>query len=131
MVGCQRSGTSPAMEGVIMGLVSDKGDKKVAENDQWILWTTDMTKIYQKDLDEYANNGFTLRGRYLVVFAENKLDGTRVYLAMDNSTGRPRVDWTDYSTFEFKKQLLLMDEKEACDIVNIAEEIQNKQDKGE
>lgn len=131
MVGCQRSGTSPAMEGVIMGLVSDKGDKKVAENDQWILWTTDMTKIYQKDLDEYANNGFTLRGRYLVVFAENKLDGTRVYLAMDNSTGRPRVDWTDYSTFEFKKQLLLMDEREACDIVNIAEDIQNKQDKGE
>lgn len=131
MVGCQRSGTSPAMEGVIMGLVSDKGDKKVAENDQWVLWITDMTKIYQKDLDEYANNGFTLRGRYLVVFAENKLDGTRVYLAMDNSTGRPRVDWTDYSTFEFKKQLLLMDEKEACDIVNIAEDIQNKQDKGE
>lgn len=131
MVGCQRSGTSPAMEGVIMGLVSDKGDKKVAENDQWILWITDMTKIYQKDLDEYANNGFTLRGKYLVVFAENKLDGTRVYLAMDNRTGRPRIDWPDFSTFEFKKQLLLMDEKEACDIVNIAEEIQKEQDKGE
>ena len=131
MVGCQRHGTPPAMEGVIMGLTSDKGDKKVAENDQWILWITDMTKIYQKDLDEYANNGFTLRGKYLVVFAENKLNGTRMYLAMDNSTGRPRIDWSDFSTFEFKKQILLMDEEEACDIVNIAEEIQNNQDKGE
>lgn len=99
---------------------------KVAENDQWILWVNEMTRHYEKDLDSYGSDGYTLQGRYFVVLAENKIDGTRAYLAMDQRTQRPVVDWATPTEFDMKKMLLLEDLKQDSDIVNMAKKRKDK-----
>lgn len=105
---------------MLMGLFSDDDMKKVAENDVWILWTDSMTRSYQKELDSYGQDGFTLAGLYTVVLAENKEDGTRVYLALDRKTGEPYADWSDSYRFDMLKMCMLEDERNAADIVRMA-----------
>lgn len=109
-----------------MGIFDDDDDKLIAENEQWKLFKNTMTKIYQKNLDEYERDGFSVKGDYIVVLAESKIDGRKTYLAIDSKTGRPIADWTDGSEFDFKKALLVNDVRDGCNIVNMAEEMQKK-----
>lgn len=95
--------------------------KKVAENDQWILWVNSMTKIYQDKVDNYDSSGFTLRGLYTVVLGQNKQDDTRTYLLMNNETGRPYANWDSPEEFDFKITMITRDLIEDCDVVNMAE----------
>lgn len=103
-----------------MGFFDDDDMKKVAENTEWILWTDYMTKSYQQELDSYGRDGFTLAGLYKVVLAENKRDGSRVYLALDRKTGEPYADWSDHYRFDMLKMCMLEDERNAADIVKMA-----------
>lgn len=117
--------------GLLHDILDDTVDENslgtnVAENDQWILWMNEMTRHYEKDLDSYGSDGYTLQGRYFVVLAENKIDGTRAYLAMDCGTQRPVVDWTTPAEFDMKKMLLLEDLKQDCDVVNMARSFKKK-----
>lgn len=107
-------------------IFDDDDDKLIAENEQWKLWKNSMTKIYQKDLDGYERDGFSVKGNYIVVLAESKIDGCKTYLALDSKTGRPIADWTEGSEFDFKKALLVNDVRDGCNIVNMAEEMQKK-----
>lgn len=115
--------------GLMNDVISDEPGfgKKVAENDQWILWRNSMTKLYEKNLDEYDSNGFTLRGEYVVVLAENIKENYRTYLLMNRMTQRIIADWNTPSEFEFKKALILRDLKEACNLVNMAESMEEKE----
>jgi len=117
-----------------MGFFDDDDDDKgygtlVAENAQWRLWTNDMTQIYERELDEYNTDGFTLQGKYMVVLAENKITGERSYLMMDKATQEPVADWTDATSFSFKKTLILMDLKDDCNVVNMAKANKKKKRK--
>mgnify|MGYP003429946164 FL=1 len=58
--------------------------------------------------------------------AENKIDGTRTYLAMDQRTQRPVVDWATPTEFDMKKMLLLEDLKQDSDVVNMAKSFKKK-----
>ena len=105
---------------------SDGYGKLVAENDLWRLWKNTMTKIFQKELEEYDSDGFTLKGELTVVLAENKTDGNRFYLAIDRITQKPFADWNSREEFDLKKALILMDRREELNLVNMAERIQEE-----
>ena len=105
---------------------SDGYGKLVAENDQWRLWKNTMTRIFQKELEEYDSDGFTLKGELIVVLAENKPNGNRFYMAMDRLTQKPFADWSSSEEFQLKKALILMDRKEELNLVNMAERIQEE-----
>ena len=111
---------------MIKDLFSDESDKLVAENSMWKLWKNPMTKFFQKELEEYDSDGFTLKGELIVVLAENKTDGNRFYLAMDRITQKPFADWTSSEEFQLKKALILMDRREELNVVNMAERIQEE-----
>ena len=111
---------------MIKDLFSDDSDKLVAENDLWKLWKNPMTKFFQKELEEYDSDGFTLKGELMVVLAENKINGDRFYLAMDRVTQKPFADWTSSEEFQLKKALILMDRREELNLVNMAERIQEE-----
>lgn len=111
---------------MIKDLFSDDSDKLVAENDLWKLWKNPMTKFFQKELEEYDSDGFTLKGELMVVLAENKINGDRFYLAMDMVTQKPFADWTSSEEFQLKKALILMDRREELNLVNMAERIQEE-----
>lgn len=111
---------------MIKDLFSDDSDKLVAENDLWKLWKNPMTKFFQKELEEYDSDGFTLKGELMVVLAENKTDGNRFYLAMDRVTQKPFADWTSSEEFQLKKALILTDRREELNLVNMAERIQEE-----
>ena len=111
---------------MIKDLFSEDSDKLVAENDLWKLWKNPMTKFFQKELEEYDSDGFTLKGELMVVLAENKINGDRVYLAMDRVTQKPFADWTSSEEFQLKKALILMDRREELNLVNMAERIQEE-----
>lgn len=110
-------------QGVIMGIFDEK---VVAENDQWRLTTNFMTKGYQRRFDEYSRDGFTLNGRFTVVYAENKITDQRVYLAMDNETGQPYADWFSNEEFEMKFLCMLEDLRQECNIVEMAKKVKKK-----
>lgn len=99
--------------------------KLIAENDQWRLWKNEMTEYYEKELEQYDESGFTLKGELMIVLAENKLDGYRTYLALDRITQKPFADWTRPEEFDLKKRLILIDRKDECNIINMAETMQN------
>lgn len=103
-----------------MGFFNDDDMKKVAENTEWILWTDSMTRIYQRELDSYGEDGFTLAGLYRVVLAENKKDGTRQYLALNRKTGKPYANWSEHYRFDLLKMCMLEDERNATDIIGMA-----------
>lgn len=111
---------------MIKDLFSDDSDRLVAENDLWKLWKNPMTKFFQKELEEYDSDGFTLKGELMVVLAENKINGDRFYLAMDRITQKPFADWTSSEEFQMKKALILMDRREELNLVNMAERIQEE-----
>ena len=111
---------------MLKDLFSDDSDKLVAENDLWKLWKNPMTKFFQKELEEYDSDGFTLKGELMVVLAENKVKGDRFYLAMDRVTQKPFADWTSSEEFQLKKALILMDRREELNLVNMAERIQEE-----
>ena len=111
---------------MIKDLFSEDSDKLVAENDLWKLWKNPMTKFFQKELEEYDSDGFTLKGELMVVLAENKINGDRFYLAMDRVTQKPFADWTSSEEFQLKKALILMDRREELNLVNMAERIQEE-----
>lgn len=111
---------------MIKDLFSEDSDKLVAENDLWKLWKTPMTKFFQKELEEYDSDGFTLKGELMVVLAENKINGDRFYLAMDRVTQKPFADWTSSEEFQLKKALILRDRREELNLVNMAERIQEE-----
>ena len=111
---------------MIKDLFSEDSDKLVAENDLWKLWKNPMTKFFQKELEEYDSDGFTLKGELTVVLAENKINGDRFYLAMDRVTQKPFADWTSSEEFQLKKALILMDRREELNLVNMAERIQEE-----
>ena len=111
---------------MIKDLFSDDSDKLVAENGMWKLWKNPMTQFFQKELEEYDSDGFTLKGELIVVLAENKTDGNRFYLAMDRITQKPFADWSSSEEFQLKKALILMDRKEELNLVNMAERIQEE-----
>jgi hypothetical protein len=109
-----------------MGILDEK---VVAENDQWKLTTNFMTKGYQRRFDEYSHDGFTLNGRFTVVYAENKLTDQRVYLAMDNDTGQPYADWYSGEEFEMKFLCMMEDLRDECNIVEMAKKVKKKRGK--
>lgn len=111
---------------MLKDLFSDDSDKLVAENNLWKLWKNPMTKFFQKELEEYDSDGFTLKGELMVVLAENKINGDRFYLAMDRVTQKPFADWTSSEEFQLKKALILMDRREELNLVNMAERIQEE-----
>jgi hypothetical protein len=111
---------------MIKDLFSEDSDKLVAENDLWKLWKNPMTKFFQKELEEYDSDGFTLKGELMVVLAENKINGDRFYLAMDRVTQKPFADWTSSEEFQLKKALILMDRREELNLINMAERIQEE-----
>lgn len=111
---------------MIKDLFSEDSDKLVAENNLWKLWKNPMTKFFQKELEEYDSDGFTLKGELMVVLAENKINGDRFYLAMDRVTQKPFADWTSSEEFQLKKALILMDRREELNLVNMAERIQEE-----
>lgn len=110
-----------------MGLIKDGYNKKVGENENWILWQNENTDWYESMLDEYDQKGFTLSGIYAVVYAQHKYNEMlNAYLLMDNRTGRPYADWKTFDDFTLKKTLILMELKEDCNIVNMAEKKEGK-----
>lgn len=111
---------------MIKDLFSEDSDKLIAENDLWKLWKNPMTKFFQKELEEYDSDGFTLKGELIVVLAENKINGDRFYLAMDRVTQKPFADWNSREEFDIKKALILMDRREELNLVNMAERIQEE-----
>lgn len=111
---------------MLKDLFSDDSDRLVAENNLWKLWKNPMTKFFQKELEEYDSDGFTLKGELMVVLAENKINGDRFYLAMDRVTQKPFADWTSSEEFQLKKALILMDRREELNLVNMAERIQEE-----
>lgn len=111
---------------MIKDLFSDDSDKLVAENSMWKLWKNPMTKFFQKELEEYNSDGFTLKGELIVVLAENKTNGDRFYLAMDRISQKPFADWNSREEFDLKKALILMDRREELNVVNMAERIQEE-----
>lgn len=111
---------------MIKDLFSDDSDRLVAENSMWKLWKNPMTKFFQKELEEYDSDGFTLKGELMVVLAENKINGDRFYLAMDRITQKPFADWNSSEEFQMKKALILMDRREELNLVNMAERIQEE-----
>lgn len=119
-----------------MGLFSDIMDDDsedfgtlVAENAQWRLWSNSMTQFYERELGKYNDDGFTLQGKYMVVLAENKIDGTRSYLMMDKATQTPVADWSTSEEFDLKKMLILDDLKNDCNIINMAKANKKKKRK--
>lgn len=111
---------------MLKDLFSEDSDKLIAENDLWKLWKNPMTKFFQKELEEYDSDGFTLKGELMVVLAENKINGDRFYLAMDRVTQKPFADWTSSEEFQLKKALILTDRREELNLVNMAERIQEE-----
>ena len=111
---------------MIKDLFSDDSDRLVAENSMWKLWKNPMTQFFQKELEEYDSDGFTLKGELTVVLAENKINGDRFYLAIDRITQKPFADWNSREEFDLKKALILMDRREELNLVNMAERIQEE-----
>ena len=101
--------------------MSSGKDVLVAENESWELWETEFTRNYQRDLSAYGSDGFTLDGKYRVVFAKSKDNKETMYLAMDRTTGRPVIDWKDPYDFDIKKSILKDWLREECNIVRMAE----------
>lgn len=109
---------------MIKDLFSEDSDRLIAENGMWKLWKNPMTKFFQKELEEYDSDGFTLKGELMVVLAENKTNGDRFYLAMDRISQKPYADWTSSEEFQLKKALILMDRKDELNLINMAEKMQ-------
>ena len=118
-----------------MGLLSEIMDESdgfgtlVAENDQWRLWQNSSTQYYEKCLNEYDCNGFTMQGKLFVVYAENKIDGGNSYLALEKGSQRPFMDWHSGEEFDMKLMLILDDMRQDTDIVNIAKQFKKKKRK--
>lgn len=117
-----------------MGLLNEvMGDTdygtKVAENDRWILWQNSSTKLYEKRLNEYDQDGYTVQGKYFVVFAESKTGERNTYLALEKGSQKPFMDWSTPQEFDLKLILVLDDMKKDSDIVNIAKQFKKKKKK--
>lgn len=98
----------------------------VAENDQWRLWQNSSTQYYEKCLNEYDHNGFTMQGKLFVVYAESKTGESNSYLALEKGSQRPFMDWYSAEEFDLKLMLVLDDLKKDCDIINIAKSMKKK-----
>lgn len=98
----------------------------VAENDQWRLWQNSSTQYYEKCLNEYDRNGFTMQGKLFVVYAESKTGKNNSYLALEKGSQRPFMDWYSGEEFDMKLMLVLDDMKKDCDLINMAKSMKKK-----
>ena len=96
-------------------------DILIKENENWAMYVNSMTKMFQRELDSYSLNGFTLQGRFKVLYGVNKKDQSHMYFAYSVKTGYPYATWKGNEEFDFKKMCMLDDLKEDCDIVRMAE----------
>lgn len=92
----------------------------IGENGIWAFYCSRLAKIYQKHLEEYGQDGFTLKGMFKVILAYRKEDGYTKYLIIDKN-GKPFADFSTPDEFRLKQMLILADLRESCDIVNMAE----------
>ena len=115
--------------GLIAEVLGDGNGKKVAENERWILWQNSSTQYYEKRLNEYDHNGFTMQGKLFVVYAESKTGENNSYLALEKGSQRPFMDWYSPEEFDMKLMLVLDDLKKDCNIVNLAKQLQKKKKK--
>ncbi len=92
----------------------------IGENGIWTFYRNDLARIYQEHLDEYDQNGFTLKGMFKVILAYRKKDGYAKYLIIDRN-GKPFADWSTPEEFRLKQMLILADMKDDSDIVRMAE----------
>lgn len=92
----------------------------IGENGIWTFYRNDLARIYQEHLEEYDQDGFTLKGMFKVILAYRKEDGYMKYLIIDRE-GKPFADWSSPEEFRLKQILILTDLRESCDIVNMAE----------
>lgn len=102
-------------------------DILVKENENWAMYINGMTKLFQRELDSYSLNGFTLQGQFRVLYGVNKADKSHMYFAYSVKTGRPYATWKSSGEFDFKKMCMLDDLKEDCDIVRMAEKRREKE----
>lgn len=92
----------------------------IGENGIWVFYRSRLAKIYQEYLEEYNQNGFTLKGMFKVIMAYHKEDGYTKYLIIDKD-GKPFADWSTPEEFRLKQMLILADMKDDADIVRMAE----------
>lgn len=92
----------------------------IGENGIWTFYRNDLARIYQEHLEEYDQNGFTLKGMFKVIMAYHKTDGYTKYLIIDKD-GKPFADWSTPDEFRLKQMLILADLKDDADIVRMAE----------
>lgn len=115
-----------------MGLLSeimiedDGHGTLVAENDRWRLWQNSSTQYYEKRLNEYDHNGFTMQGKLFVVYAESKTGESNSYLALEKGSQRPFMDWYSGEEFDIKLMLVLDDLKKDCNLINIAKSMKKR-----
>lgn len=115
--------------GLLSEIMSDSNGTKVAENDRWILWQNSSTEQFERRLNEYDQDGFTVQGKFFVVYAESKIGERNGYLALEKGSQRPFMDWYSHEEFDMKLMLVLDDLKQDCDIVNIAKQFKKKKKK--
>jgi hypothetical protein len=65
----------------------------------------------------------------ILLLSKMVLINVLLYLMMDKVTQEPVADWTDVTSFDFKKSLILMDLKDDCDVVNMAKANKKKKRK--
>ena len=115
--------------GLLSEIMSDGNGTKIAENDRWILWQNSSTQYYEKRLNEYDCNGFTMQGKLFVVYAESKTGKNNSYLALEKGSQRPFMDWHSAEEFDIKLMLVLGDLKKDCNLINIANSFKKKKKK--
>lgn len=115
--------------GLLSEIMSDGNGTKIAENDRWILWQNSSTQYYEKRLNEYDHDGFTMQGKLFVVYAESKTGESNGYLALEKGSQRPFMDWYSGEEFDMKLMLVLDDLKKDCDLINIANSLKKKKKK--
>lgn len=98
----------------------------VAENDRWRLWQNSSTQYYEKRLNEYDHNGFTMQGKLFVVYAESKKGEQNGYLALEKGSQRPFMDWGSPEQFDMQLMLVLDDLRQECNLINIAKSMKKK-----
>lgn len=89
------------------------------------LWVNDLTRDYERQMQEYDHDGIAPVERFRVFLAEHTDTGAREYVAYRRD-GKPFMNWTDPYTFDLKMSLYRMDLREDYDIVNMAKKKDKK-----
>lgn len=105
-----------------IGLFDD--DVLLGENDRFQFFENSWTQTLTKEAREMDIHGIELRG-WRVIFAQSKTDpNDRNYILIDDKGNARQEDWS-VESMSWKIKMFKMNMRDACDIVNMAEESNN------